>query len=636
MITVDYLVVGGGLAGLVVATRLAEDLDVVVGVLEAGQDMSRNQDVQTPANYYKGIRNPETDWGFFTAPQDGLNGRRIYLPRGKGLGGSTLLNLMQLGRASTVEYNAFEQLGSKGWDWPEFLKYFKKSEAFHPDSEDITEFGLNVADEVHGKSGPLPKIMPPRVWPVHRRVIEAFISVGIPFNAEPNDGANAGCWTGTAAIHPGQHTRASSASAYYEPNRDKSNLIVVTGAYATRVLFDPKESGDLLATAVEYQKDGEIHFARATKEVILCTGSFKTPQLLELSGNAIMTTTISYLIADYVGVGDKKILDPLNIPVIIDLPGVGSNLQVLSHYHCMLLDLTSLPYRTICGAHLRVSWIPNSSRTMSSAIHLTSTQYDDADGHTVVPPMSAFAFIPLGLIPHDGKILDDANKLDFSGDPGASAGMQRAFQMQKEWLMNRDISFLEYVPGLTIPVGNSHESTRLATISSYLPNIKALPIEGRNYLSFVLGLLHPFSRGHVHIRSSDPFDSPIIDPRCLNNATDIELFIDAVKLVRKVVNARCIKSAIVREMAPGPAVQFDAEIVDYLKGNVQTIYHPIGTAPMFTREEGGVVDESLKMYGTGNLRVVDASVIPLQISAHIQHTTFAIAEKAADIIKGAR
>ncbi|KAF4597829.1 hypothetical protein EYR38_006220 [Pleurotus pulmonarius] len=505
MITVDYLVVGGGLAGLVVATRLAEDLDVVVGVLEAGQDMSRNQDIQTPgitffrlyhrksahlplpANYYKGIRNPETDWGFFTAPQDGLNGRRIYLPRGKGLGGSTLLNLMQLGRASAVEYNAFEQLGSKGWNWPEFLKYFKKSEAFHPDSEDSAEFGLHVADDVHGKSGPLPKIMPPRVWPLHSRVIEAFTSVGIPFNAEPNDGANAGCWTGTAAIHPGQHTRASSASAYYEPNRDKSNLIIVTGAYATRVLFDPKEAGDLLATAVEYQKDGEIHVAHATKEVILCTGSFKTPQLLELSG-----------------IGDKKILDPLNIPVIIDLPGVGSNLRML------------------------------------------------------------------------------------------------------------------------------------ATISSYLPNTKALPLEGKNYISFVLGLLHPFSRGHVHIRSPDPSDNPIIDPCFLNNATDIEFFLDAVKLVRKVVNARCIKSAIARETAPGPSVQFDAEIVDYLKGNVQTIYHPIGTTPMFPREDGGVVDESLKVYGTNNLRVVDASVIPLQISAHIQHTVYAIAEKAADIIKAAR
>lgn len=159
-------------------------------------------------------------------------------------------------------------------------------------------------------------------------------------------------------------------------------------------------------------------------------------------------------------------------------------------------------------------------------------------------------------------------------------------------------------PGLTIPVGNSHESTRLATISSYLPNTRALPLQGRNYISFVLGLLHPFSRGHVHIRSSDPFDSPIIDPRFLNNGTDIELFIDAVKLVRKVVNARCVKSAIVRETAPGPAVQFDAEIVEYLKGNVQTIYHPVGTAPMFPREDGGVVDESLKVYGTQNLRVV--------------------------------
>ncbi|KAJ8695855.1 hypothetical protein PTI98_005772 [Pleurotus ostreatus] len=571
MITVDYLVVGGGLAGLVVATRLAEDLDVLVGVLEAGQDMSRNPDVQTPANYYKGIRNPETDWGFFTAPQDGLNGRRIYLPRGKGLGGSTLLNLMQLGRASAVEYNAFEQLGSKGWDWAEFLKYFKKSEAFHPDSEDITEFGLNIADEVHGKCGPLPKIMPPRVWPVHSRVMEAFVSVGIPFNADPNDGANAGCWTGTTAIHPGQHTRASSASAYYKPNRDKSNLIVVTGAYATRILFDPKESGDLVAKAVEYHKDGEIHVAHATKEVILCTGSFKTPQLLELSG-----------------IGDKKILDPLNIPVIIDLPGVGSNLQVLSHYHLRALE--------------------ESAEYMTTRTGLLSSA-----------PMSAFAFIPLSLIPHDRKILDGANKLDFSGDPGASAGMQRAFQMQKEWLMNRDVSFLE-----------------LATISSYLPNTRALPLEGRNYISFILGLLHPFSRGHVHIRSSDPFDSPIIDPRFLNNGTDIELFIDAVKLVRKVVNARCIKSAIVRETAPGPAVQFDAEIIEYLKGNVQTIYHPIGTAPMFPREDGGVVDESLKVYGTQNLRVVDASVIPLQISAHIQHTIYAIAEKAADIIKGAR
>ncbi|KAJ8487071.1 hypothetical protein ONZ45_g14453 [Pleurotus djamor] len=556
--TVDYVVVGGGLAGLVVATRLAEDPDVSVAVIEAGKDMSQNQDIQTPALYSKGLRNPETDWGFFTTPQDALNGRRIYLPRGKGLGGSTLLNLMQLDRASATEYDAFEKLGTPGWNWSEFR------------------------NDTTGTSGPLPRTFPAYLTPLHTRILEAFAAVGIPFNPDPEGGSNVGGFTGPVAVHPVKHTRASSASAYYEPHKAKPNLTTLTGAQATRVVFEKNDaSGDVIATAVEYQKGGETLTVSATREVILCTGAFQTPQLLELSG-----------------IGNKTILESFDIPVVVDLPG--------DHLWC--------PFTCELTAGLESNDV---LRTPERYLEESAQYAAKGTGILSAPPMSAFAFLPFSSISHDIKAPEDGVRQPAVDGPNQSLGIQQTVDLQREWLHSDQVSYVE-----------------IASVSGYLPNTRSSPIEGKNYISLLLGLLHPFSRGSVHISSANPLEVPSINPQFMTNPFDMDLLVSAFKLARKIVSTESLKSAIAREVAPGPEVQFDDELAEYVRGNLQTIYHPIGTASMLPREAGGVVDESLKVYGTKNLRVVDASVMPIQISAHIQHTIYAIAEKAADIIKG--
>ncbi|KAL0957059.1 hypothetical protein HGRIS_003157 [Hohenbuehelia grisea] len=597
----DYVVVGGGLAGLVVATRLAEDPSVTVGVIEAGQDMSQDINIQTPALYSRGFRNPEVDWGFFTTPQDHVDGRKIYLPRGKGLGGSTLLNLMQLGRAHATEYDAFEALGNPGWNWPEFLKYFKKSETFSATDEDARPFDMTPVSEAHGTSGPLPSILPPYISDLHPFVLDAFKSLGVPLNPEPNNGDNTGVWTATTAIHPDSLTRGSSASAYYVPNKDKSNLRVITGAYATRVLFsDPSDAG-VAAIGVEYLRNERAHMVAAKKEVILSTVAFKTPQLLELSG-----------------IGDRTILQSHDIPVVVELPGVGNNLQVHFTLRSTEISLTYLQDHFWCPftCELDPGWESDDVLRDADRAAAEMHQYiTTKKGMLTAAPMSAYAFLPVSTFSRDGKI-EDGTKLQLDHVSTAFKGIHKTFDLQKEWLGNPNIPFLE-----------------LASVSSYLPNTKVAPVEGKNYFSFLLGLLHPFSRGGVHINSANPTSSPNIDPRMLDNDVDLQILVSAIKYIRKVVTSPALKAALACEAAPGPEVQFDEELVRYIKANIQTIYHPVGTASKLPREDGGVVDGTLKVYGTKNLRIVDASIIPVQISAHIQHTVYAVAEKAADLIK---
>jgi choline dehydrogenase-like flavoprotein len=154
-----------------------------------------------------------------------------------------------------------------------------------------------------------------------------------------------------------------------------------------------------------------------------------------------------------------------------------------------------------------------------------------------------------------------------------------------------------------------------------------VPQPGKHYYSFFVGLLHPFSRGSVHIGSRDAFASPVIDQRALDNEVDIEMMLDAIKFVRKVGETGPLGAIGRSELLPGAEVQTDEELREWIKNSVQTMFHPIGTASMLPLEDGGVVDPTLKVYGTANLRVVDASVMPIHISAHTQATVYAIAEK---------
>jgi len=302
----DFVVIGGGLAGLVIAARLAEDPDVTVGVLEAGQDVSQSLNTKVPGFASRDFANSEVTWKFFSTPQPGANDRRLFLPRGRSLGGSSNLNFLQLGRASAAEYDAFETLGSKGWNWQELLKYFKKSEtlAYSPNEQ----HGVKPDIACHGTFGPVFKSLPRWTNPMIQPYVKSCEKLGILLNPDGANGNTVGVWSAPACtIHPETATRVSSATAYYEPNKTKRNLVAITGAHVTRIVFNGK-----VAEGVEYFKDGKLESVSVKKEVVLSAGAFQTPQILELSG-----------------IGDEKILQSHGIPVVVNLPGVGKNYREL-------------------------------------------------------------------------------------------------------------------------------------------------------------------------------------------------------------------------------------------------------------------------------------------------------------------
>jgi choline dehydrogenase-like flavoprotein len=304
----DFVVIGGGLAGLVVATRLAEDPNITVGVLEAGQDVTQSLNTKVPGFAGRDLADAEVTWKFLSTPQPGANDRALFLPRGRSLGGSSNLHFMQLGRASAPEYDAFETLGSKGWNWQELLKYFKKSEKLAYSQDE--QCGVKPELDFHGTSGPVFKTLPRWKNPMMQTYVKTCENLGILLNTDSANGNTVGVWSAPACtIHPETATRVSSATAYYEPNKTKQNLVVITGAHVTRIIFNGK-----VAEAVEYLKDGELQSVSVKKEVILSAGSFQTPQILELSG-----------------IGDEKILQSHGIPVVVHLPGVGRNYRKFVH-----------------------------------------------------------------------------------------------------------------------------------------------------------------------------------------------------------------------------------------------------------------------------------------------------------------
>ncbi|RXW18824.1 hypothetical protein EST38_g7023 [Candolleomyces aberdarensis] len=304
----DYVVIGGGTAGLVVASRLAEEEGKTVVVLEAGEDVSNETSVMIPG-LWPATWGTEYDWKTTSAPTENVG--PVSMPRGKGLGGSSIINIMQLGRAPSAEYDALEAWGNPGWTATEFNKYFRKTLAYNETK--ANEFGLEPEPALYG-SGPILNTLPKVTADVYPAWVEAYKELGVAFNPTADGGENLGVWPGAAAIHNETLTRISSATAYYEPNRGKRNLKVITSAHVSRIIFsEARDDKGVIATGVEYIVDGtnSTTVVHARREVILSAGSLMTPQVLELSG-----------------IGDPKILSQHNISVLIDLPGVGNNLQV--------------------------------------------------------------------------------------------------------------------------------------------------------------------------------------------------------------------------------------------------------------------------------------------------------------------
>ncbi|KAI0709496.1 alcohol oxidase [Earliella scabrosa] len=596
--TFDYVVVGGGTAGLVVAGRLSEDPHVTVAVIEAGAHHVDEPMINTPELFGQAIGNPTFDWNFFTVPQAGLNNASFLYPRGKMLGGCSGLNFMAWDRASVKEYDAWETLGAKGWNWKTLLPYFKKTEAVAPQTSSQLFPGAVEVDEstfnaFHGRSGPVQASYNVLYTNITGPYVETINGLGIPTNSDPYMGDGTGVYNCEMTIDRvrdlGQ--RSYAANTYYNSSVEKPNLTVFLATQATKVNF-LRRGSSLRAGSVEViavDDTGVTGTLTARKEVILAAGSIQTPQLLELSG-----------------IGDKKILSSVGIKTLVDLPGVGENLQD----HTLLAQDFEILDTFFTYDELR-----------NNATYLAEQQEEYAANHTGIFASAQFAltFPPLKSVVSPKTLSSLRAKADKLGrSRGLSALTKAQYKFQADWLAADDVAYMEYI---MFPTGGR-------TPVSPTPNSV--------YITMWVGLMHPFSRGAVHINSSDPLRQPTIDPRYLDNDVDLELALESTKFVRKVTESEPLASFVVAPHQPTSAeVSTDAEWLEYIRTYLGTIYHPMGTAAMLPREIGGVVDpKTLKVYGTSNLRVVDASVIPMILAAHPVSTIYAIAERAADMIKG--
>ena len=294
----DYVIVGGGSAGSTLASRLSEDPNTSVCLLEAG---GRGDSilVRAPAAVVAMLpgRPKINNWAFETVPQPGLNGRKGYQPRGKALGGSSAINAMLYVRGHAGDYDEWAALGCDGWGWSDVLPYFQRAEN--------NEAG---GDAVHGGDGPLQVSHQKSPRPITRAFVEAGKALQIRETADFNTGDNEGIGLyQVTQFHAAEKNgeRCSAAAAYLHPVMDRTNLTVITSAHATKVLFQGKR-----ATGVAYRKGGQDLMVNAGREVILCGGAFNSPQLLQLSG-----------------VGRPEDITPHGIGMVHELPGVGQNLQ---------------------------------------------------------------------------------------------------------------------------------------------------------------------------------------------------------------------------------------------------------------------------------------------------------------------
>ncbi|PYI02594.1 glucose-methanol-choline oxidoreductase-like protein [Aspergillus sclerotiicarbonarius CBS 121057] len=600
----DIVIIGGGTAGLVLAARLSENPDLQILVVEAGQDQTEDPRVQTPA-LWPALVATDSDWQFMTEPQVALNGKQLPLPHGRMLGGTSAMNGMAFIANSRANVNAWGTLGNEGWDWDTISPYYRKMFTLTlPSQEKIKELGLEYVDEkVNGVEGPIQASFPDAVDdPIANAWIESLRGLGYPMANDPFSGDTFGAYTNSASIDPISKTRSFSANAYYLPAKGRRNLHVVTRALVNKVLLETLPDGDVTATGVNYIKDDTEFTVKALREVIISAGTFNSPKILELSG-----------------IGSPTILEKSNIPVVVRNPNVGENLQ--DH------PLSGISFEVQDFINTKDDLMRQVPEVLGAAMEDYKTRQF---GPFTIGGNYSSALLPLidfskpNTGPNDLATVLAATVPD-SSDPFSAelaAFVRSILQSPRE----ATGGYFTY-PAQADFKGSGADSQ---VIQSKFPE---------NYITICAMLLHPLSRGTCHISSADPAKPPIVDPRYLTAPTDLEMMARHMRFIDAIASSQPLASMLKPAGKRSPGAPADLrtasldEVKDYVKSAARSTYHATSTCAMMPREKGGVVDSRLRVWGTKGLRVVDASVIPIVPRANCQSTVYAIAERAADLIK---
>ena len=525
----DYIVVGAGSAGSVLANRLSADGQNSVLALEAGRESHPWSRV--PVGFAKLIENPAANWLYESEPEEASGGRRIPVPRGKLLGGSSSINGMVFVRGQAQDYDTWAQLGNRGWSYRDVLPIFKDMESYKGDGD----------DEFRGREGPLKVNESIESGEIYNKLIAAAAEVGIEYTKDYNGDRQDGIGMTQATIRNGR--RMSTAFCYLDPARSRSNLKVQANALTEALTFEGRR-----CTGVRYRIGGQVREAMARREVVVSAGSVNSPQLLELSG-----------------IGQADRLKTLGIDVRHELKGVGENLR--DHYSP------------------RMKW--------SVPPELGLTYNDKGRGLGLVWQALKYALTDKGLL-------------------GLPAAPIRAYVRTREGLEAPDAA-ISWIPFLANENFQLHKDSGITAITH---------------------VLRSDSTGSIHVASNDPGKPPAIRFNFLSAQSDRDILLESMRITRRIMNAGPMKDVARDEMAPGVDVTSDDDLLEWVKHNAETTYHPVGTCKM-GNDPMAVVDDQLKVHGIEALRVADASIMPTLTSGNTNAPSIMIGEKASRMVLAA-
>lgn len=455
-------------------------------------------------------------------------------------------------------------------------------------------------EDIRGRTGPIKASFPENAEEnvLAKAWVDTFKSLGYGITGDPFSGKVRGGFVSASSVDPDSKEWSYAASAYYAPAKDRLNLHVVTGALVEKILLEHVDNSTVdndddrySANFVQYLHEGQVKMAKANREVILCAGAFQSPQILEMSG-----------------IGDRTLLEIHGIKVLIDNPNVGENLQ--DHL------FTGISYEVKDGIATADILRRDPEAAQAAMVEYMSNK----TGPMTSTAMASFAFMPI---------------VDFiTPDDAGPAALKQLLDKHLPTTPTIHHGFIRSIlQDPTETSGSMFMTPVYATLDTDPITPTPTTPEG-NYITICASPLQPFSRGSTHISSPSALSPPLIHPAYLSHPLDAELFAHHILYLETIASTPPLASYLKPSgrRSPAPLTSLDGA-KEFLRQSAISNWHPTSSCSMLPREKGGVVNSRLRVYGTKNLRVVDASVLPIVPRGNPQSTVYAIAERAVDLIR---